>query len=120
MCAVFSSGMRKHNPAARSVQAMFGKVKRSSERRPNVSIVQMAGYIDVSMQFQYISNYDTCDTRVSRRVYVHNTYPSENEINKTEAEGSDQGLSLSDTRLSEDGGRIKRDDINAAPNEQDQ
>lgn len=37
-------GIKKQKPAARRVQAMFGNVNRSSERRPKVSIVQMAGY----------------------------------------------------------------------------
>ena len=42
-CALLSFGMRKHKPAASSVQAIFGKVKRSSDRRPKVSIVHIAG-----------------------------------------------------------------------------
>lgn len=42
-CAFMFSGMIKHNPAARSVQAMLGKVKSRRERRPQVSMVQTAG-----------------------------------------------------------------------------
>lgn len=35
--------MRKHRPVASKVQAICGKVKRSKLRRPNVSMVQIAG-----------------------------------------------------------------------------
>jgi hypothetical protein len=41
--AGLSSGIKKQRPAARSVQAMLGKVKRRRERRPKVSMVQMLG-----------------------------------------------------------------------------
>jgi hypothetical protein len=43
MWAGLSSGMRKHNPAAKSVQAMLGNVARRRFRRPKVSMVKMAG-----------------------------------------------------------------------------
>lgn len=36
--------MKKHMPAARSVQNMLGKVNSSRPRRPKVSIVQTAGH----------------------------------------------------------------------------
>ncbi len=41
--AGLSAGMPKLKPAPSSVIAMRGRVKRSNERRPRVSIVQTAG-----------------------------------------------------------------------------
>jgi hypothetical protein len=43
-CAELVSGMKKHMPAASKLQHMLGNVKRSSPRRPKVSIVHTAGH----------------------------------------------------------------------------
>jgi hypothetical protein len=43
-CALFSSGIQKHIPAASRVQAICGKVKRRRDLLPKVSIVQIAGH----------------------------------------------------------------------------
>jgi hypothetical protein len=40
---LFSSGRKNIIPAAKRVQAMLGKVASSKDRRPNVSMVKMAG-----------------------------------------------------------------------------
>ena len=42
-CAGLELGMLKLSPAASIVSAMIGRVSRSKERRPSVSIVQTAG-----------------------------------------------------------------------------
>ena len=44
-----SPGIRKQRPAASKVHAMFGKVKSNNERRPKVSIVQMAGQANTKL-----------------------------------------------------------------------
>ena len=43
MWALLLSGIKKQKPAANKVQAICGKVKSSSARRPQVSMVQTAG-----------------------------------------------------------------------------
>ena len=42
-CALLSEGMLKLSPAANMVTAINGRVKSNKDRRPRVSIVQMAG-----------------------------------------------------------------------------
>jgi hypothetical protein len=48
-CARLSDGIQKENPAASSVQAICGNVKRSNVRLPYVSIVQIAGQAKIKL-----------------------------------------------------------------------
>jgi hypothetical protein len=41
--------MRKHNPVAKRDHAICGNVKRSKLRRPNVSMVQIAGQANTKL-----------------------------------------------------------------------
>jgi hypothetical protein len=74
---------------------MFGNVNNRSDRRPKVSIVQMAGC-------------DQCKlgAMTSNRLRA-DSYPGKDKIDQTETETCNQGIALTGASLSEHGGAVE-------------
>lgn len=87
---------------------MFGKVKISNPRLPNVSIVHTAGHLredSISREFQ---------RSLARRAYAQGLYSRKGKVDKSETPRHQKSGSLIKASLDEDRGRIEGDNVDAA------